>query len=61
MKEEAREKHLKELAKMSHGTSLIEWLDIEIKRLENLSLVPDDNFEIEGRTRKYAAQTIRKL
>ena len=61
MNPEQREHYLKELAKMTHGTALMEWLDIEIKRLENLSLVPEENFEVEARGRRAAAKTIRKL
>ena len=61
MEPDTREKYLKELAKTSFGIALTDWLDIEMKRLENIRLVPNDNFEIEARARKYAAEVLRKL
>ena len=61
MNAELREKQLKSLAKSSHGEALKDWLNIEISNLENVSLIPEENFEAEARAHKNAAKVLRKL
>ena len=61
MNNELREKQLKSLAKSSHGIALKDWLGIEISKLENISLIPEENFEKHARGNKAAAGVLRKL
>lgn len=61
MDSEIREKQLVALAKTGHGAALRDWLNIEIARLENVSLIPDEDFENQARAHKSAARILRKL
>ena len=61
MEERLRTKQLESLAKSSQGRALKEWLEIEINRLENVSLIPDEGFNEKARAHKSAALLLRKL
>lgn len=61
MNAEIREQQLKSLAKSGHGAALRDWLNIEIARLENVSLIPNEDFEAQARAHKEAAKVLRKL
>lgn len=61
MDQEIREKQLKGLAKSGHGAALRDWLNIEIARLENVSLIPNEDFSNQARAHKAAATILRKL
>ena len=61
MNPEVREAQLKSLAKSGHGAALRDWLNIEIARLENVSLIPNEDFDNQARGHKAAAGILRKL
>lgn len=61
MNAEIREQQLKSLAHSDHGVALKDWLNIEIARLENVSLIPNEDFETQARAHKEAAKILRKL
>jgi len=61
MKQEIREQQLKSLAASGHGAALKDWLNIEITRLENVSLIPNEDFENQARAHKLAVGILRKL
>ena len=61
MDENLKEKQLNILAKSSQGEALKDWLNVEISRLENVSLISDEDFEARARSHKAAASVLRKL
>ncbi|MHA1304781.1 MAG: hypothetical protein ACTSPI_13875 [Candidatus Heimdallarchaeaceae archaeon] len=62
MKPETRKKYLEEVAKTNFGIALREWFDIEIKKLENINLIPKDgNYEIEGKARGESAKILKRI
>jgi hypothetical protein len=61
MEQSLRQKQLKILSKSSQGQALKDWLEIEIAKLENVSLIPEENFEANARANKAAAKLLRKL
>lgn len=54
-------KLLEELGRNVHGQALREYLNEELKHLDSVSLLPDENFEIIGKSRKEAVGIIREL
>ena len=61
MDDKLREQQLRNLAMSSQGAALKDWLKIEIARIENVSLISDDDFEAQARANKSAAKVLRKL
>jgi len=61
MDKELREKTLKSLANSSMGDALIDYLEEQIASLIDATDYPDEGFEIEGKARVRAAETLRRV